>query len=318
MSMVDEGKEKSLRSQLIAWIKLFRIPFVIGPGILPFSLGSLLALHAIPALNWPVFVIGNGGVVAILLVAFLLNEYFDYTTDLHNRDFNRYSGGSRILPSGIIRREAVLIVIAALIAITLLVGLVLQWGYHTGKLTLVLGGLGFLAGVFYTASPLRGSYRGVGELLIGISCGWLTLGAGYYLQTGRISLEVSLLSVPLVWSITAVILINEFPDYLSDKMDNKKTLVVRLGDAGAAQLYMLLLVLTFVSIMSNLIILPRAYLWYNLGMLGAIPLVVKNILAMKAHLYRDKKILEKICGRTALLHLSLSGVPLIIVSISRL
>lgn len=318
MITLSEKKEQNLLDVLVAWIKLSRPLFFASPGIVPFSLGNILALHTIPSLNWPVFILGNCGVLAILLITFLLNEYFDYTTDLHNRSYNRYSGGSRILPLGIIKREEILKVVMVLITLTILLGLLLQFVYHTGKLTIFLGGMGFFAGIFYTAPPFKGSYRGLGEILIGISCGWLTVFTGYYLQTGNLSLEISFLSLPLIFSITTVILINEFPDIQSDKLDNKSTLVIKLGEAGAAKLYIFLLILTTVSILINIIILPKIYLFYNLSMLLSLPLSLKNILAMKFRQYQDRKALEKICGRTALINLSIGGLPLIVFLLSRI
>ena len=318
MISISEGKEKSLLDVVIAWIKLSRPLFFASPGIVPFSLGSLLALYMIPALNWPVFVLGNCGVLAILLITFYLNEYFDYSTDLRNKSYNRYTGGSRILPSGTIKREEVLKIVMILVALTLLLGLVLQFVYHTGRLTIMLGGLGFLMGVFYTVPPIKGSYRGLGEIFIGVSCGWLTMFTGYYLQTGSLSLEISLLSLPLVSSIMAVILVNEFPDTHSDVIDNKNTLVVKLGDTGATKLYILLLVLTYIFALINIVILSRTYLFYNLSMLLSLPLSIKNILAMKAEKYQDRKSLEKICGRTGLISLATGGFPLIVFLISRI
>jgi len=318
MITISERKGRNLLDVLIAWIKLSRPLFFVSPGIIPFSLGSLLALHTNPFLNWPVFIIGNCGVIAIMLITFHLNEYFDYTTDLHNRDYNRYSGGSRILPSGVIKREDVLKFIMVLIALTLLLGVLLQFRYHTGTLTLLLGGFGFFTGIVYTVPPFKGSYRGLGEILIGISCGWLTVFTGYYLQTGNLSLGISLLSLPLVFSITAVILINEFPDIQSDKLDNKNTLVIKLGEAGAAKLYIILLILTYFSILINTTILPRGYLFYNLSMLLSLPLSLKNILDVRVRRYQDKKSLEKICGRTALINLSIGGVPLMVFLLSRI
>ena len=318
MITISERKERNLLDVLIAWIKLSRPLFFVSPGIIPFSLGNLLALHTIPVLDWSVFILGNGGVIAILLITFLLNEYFDYTTDFHNRSYNRYSGGSRILPSGIIKREEVLKVVIVLVVLTLLLGLVLQFVYHTGKLTIFLGGLGFFAGIFYTAPPIKGSYRGLGEILIGVCCGWLTIFTGYYLQTGSLSIEISLLSLPLVFSIMAVILINEFPDVQSDKLDDKSTLVIKLGNASAARMYILLLILTYSSVLINIIILPQIYLFYNFSMLLSLPLSLKNILAMKARRYQDRKYLERICGRTALINLSTSGLPLIVFLLSRI
>ncbi len=52
MITLSERKERNLLDVLVAWIKLSRPLFFASPGIVPFSLGNILALHTIPSLNW--------------------------------------------------------------------------------------------------------------------------------------------------------------------------------------------------------------------------------------------------------------------------
>lgn len=60
----------------------------------------------------------------------------------------------------------------------------------------------------------------------------MTLGA-YFVQTGMLNAEPLLASFPVSLLITAILYINEFPDYLADKTVGRRTLVVRLGRAKA-------------------------------------------------------------------------------------
>ena len=98
--------------------------------------------------------------------------------------------------------------------------------------------------------------------MVGINYGVLmTLGA-FYVQTQKIALEPVIASLPIAFLITAVLYINEFPDYQADKKVGKKTLVVRLGRKKAAFGFIVLIFITYLSLGMGVIlsILPLATL----------------------------------------------------------
>ena len=60
---------------------------------------------------------------------------------------------------------------------------------------------------------------------------------GFYLQAGRLESLPLLAVLPLCFLQFAMLLLIEFPDATGDAAVGKRTLVVRLGGAGAARLY---------------------------------------------------------------------------------
>jgi len=267
----------SLKQQALAWSTLLRI----GPtarGVLPFLLGAIIAWSQGYPINWAVLLLSTLGVILVMLVTFLINEYYDYGADIINRQFHSLSGGSRVLPMGLVPRREALWAAYALIVLVAILGLVLYFVYNTGLLTLPLGFLALLIGYFYTAKPVQLSYRGLGEVAIWFSCGWLATIMGYYLQTGRLDNVAILASLPGAFSVFLVILINELPDMESDAIAGKKNLVVRMGKEKAIYLYIAMLVFTYLFMI--------AIAFFGVPMITAplsvilLPFVVWNVMSL--------------------------------------
>ena len=237
----------SLGKTLLFWLTLFRLGATVR-GVLPFLLGVVIAWSQGYPIDWRILLLSSVAVICVMLMTFLVNEFFDYEVDIANKDYHLFSGGSRILPMGLIRRRHAIIAAYILAAITIGIGLWLYLGFHTGPLTIPLGAAAILIGYFYTASPVRLSYRGWGEVSIWFTCGWLATITGYYLQVGQFNTVTTLVSLPGAFGIFLVILINEIPDIKSDKLSGKNNLAVRLGIEKAGILYITLLILCYVSI----------------------------------------------------------------------
>jgi 1,4-dihydroxy-2-naphthoate octaprenyltransferase len=186
-----------------------------------------------------------------MIMTFLVNEFYDYEVDIANKDYHLFSGGSHILPMGLIPRRHAIIAAYIFATIAMGIGLWLYFGFKTGPLTIPLGAAAIIIGCFYTAGPVRLSYRGWGEVSIWFTCGWLATITGYYLQAGQLDIVPTLVSLPGAFGAFLVILINEFPDLRSDKLSGKNNLVVRLGIEKAGILYVILLVLCYVVIIVN-------------------------------------------------------------------
>jgi len=289
------GPPLSFPAHLQAWATLLRL----GPtarGILPFLLGATIAWSQGNPLNWSVLIISSLAVYCIMEMTFLVNEYYDYQADLLNKTFHRLSGGSRILPSGLISRDSTLKAAYAFIAIAAILGLILYFCYHTGPYTLPFGILAMFIGYFYTAKPFKWSYHGVGEIAIWFTCGWLATMSGYYLQTGHLDLMTTLVSLPGATSVFLVILINEIPDIPSDSLAGKRNLAVRLGKGKSFWLYNILLVLCYVNIVSIIFLgVPKLS-----GLLSLIllPIIIRSIMTIMKNL--EGKTLESLSLKTML------------------
>lgn len=279
------------------WIMVARIPFH-SVGVMPFCLGAVLAWRTSGAFNWPVFLWGILAVVLIMLSTYLAGEFFDLEEDTlsASMDRNRFSGGSQAVVKGLVPPHHARAGSYVALALAGAVGVLLQFGYHTGPWTIPLGMAGMLAGFFYSTEPIRWVKRGLGEVLIGFSYGWLPIATSFYLQTSRITPLVHWMSLPVALSIFNVILINEFPDYPADLALGKKNLAVRIGKRAASILYAAVALL-------GIILWPLA-ITAGLSERSIILLVgaaVPSILVamgMLAGKYTDRAALEKMCGVT--------------------
>jgi 1,4-dihydroxy-2-naphthoate octaprenyltransferase len=241
-------------------------------------------------------------------MTYYLAERNDLEGDRINRDFNHFSGGSRILVNGTLPIWVPLLLGYGCLVAACLSGVMIYLRYQTGPWTLFLGGLGVFFGYFYSEKPFRWSYRGMGEILIGFCYSWLPIATGFYLFSGFFSPQVFLLSIPVGLSVFNVILINEFPDEEADRSVGKRTLVVRFGKERMCDFHLvvsILVGLTFIKMM--LISGPMSsFLW----VLSAIPvlLILWNILLMWQKRYQDGKRLELLCRDTLFVNLLITMI----------
>jgi len=299
---------QTLLRRLQLWANLSRPKFQLV-GILPYVLGALLAEFYGHATNWTVMLLGASGVVLIMLITYYLGEYFDYETDSINRGFNAFSGGTRVLQTGELKRSSALRAALLLLLPVAAIALALQFYFRCGAYTIPLGVVGLSAGVFYSAKPVQWAYHGLGELLIGVCYGWLAVNTGYYLQTGQFHLVGTFVALPIMTSIVAVIVINEFPDREADKATGKRNLVVLLGTRLSLTLYQFLVLVTL-----SFSFLPAAIAFsfpYHFLPLVLVPVVLNNLLASGKLLTGSSQQLESLCAGTLLLNLLVILLPLV-------
>ena len=291
-----------MRSLLKGYLTLSRLPFHLV-GIFPFLLGSVLSWSLFHSFNWSVFFLGIFATILIMLSTYYIGEYYDFEVDRLSAlmERNRFSGGTQVLQKGLVPPSHAKIGahITALLAI--FIGLILQFHYNTGYLTIPLGIIGLVSGFFYSAPPFRWVSRGIGEILIGICYGWLPVATAFYLQTGKILEIVNWISIPIAVTIFNVILINEFPDYPADIIKKKKNLLVRIGKESGALLYILMTLISWISfLLSFRKGIPL------IGIIAYTPvfiIIVILVLFMLQKRYLDRDLLEKICAMTIFVNL---------------
>jgi 1,4-dihydroxy-2-naphthoate octaprenyltransferase len=280
---------------LLSWLTLFRLG-ATARGVLPFLLGAVIAWSQGYDINWMILVLSSVAVICIMLMTFLVNEYFDYETDAVNKDYHKLSGGSRVLPMGLIPRYHSIIAAHVFLGVAVVIGLILHFYFKTGPLTILLGVIAIFIGYFYTAKPFQWSYRGLGEICIWFTCGWLATITGYYLQTGHLDMVATLASLPGALSVFLVILINEIPDINSDKLFGKNNLAVRLGREKAGVVYMVLLILCYVNII--------AIVFFGVPVISAylsiilIPFILWNILTIRRKGLAGREVQESLSMST--------------------
>ena len=142
----------------------------------------------------------------------------------------RYEGGTSgtVIPAQALRGAVVCYAAGAAI------GLHLN-AVVPGNFILAVGLAGVLGGFFYSAPPLKLSHRGLGELVAAACLGVLPVAGSYYAQTGEISWNVYVSSLPTALALVLWLWVREIRDFGADREAGRRTLVVRLGRAGSAR-----------------------------------------------------------------------------------
>jgi len=243
------------------------------------------------------------GMVALHAGANIANDYFDHTSgnDWCNKNVTAFSGGSQLIQQGLLSPGSVLVGALVAFAIGGAIGVAILL-ITKSVFVLVLGLAGMLGGYFYTAWPIRLGYRCAGEIVIGLLFGLLPVYGAYYVQTGTIDLVPVVPGVIVGILIFLVILINEFPDASADGSVNKRTLVVVLGEARAAQIYRVVLLFSFAVAVVWMFVFENM-VFAGVGYILTFPLALAALKSLK----RD--VLEKAGGvvvnqQTILLHLA--------------
>jgi len=293
-------------TKIQAWFALSRPPFH-AVGILPFLLGTVFAYRIKGMFNFQIFILGIAGVILIMLSTYYGGEYWDHLEDsLSARGAkNPFAGGSGILQKGIIPRQAALTASIASLSLALVVGLVLQFVYRTGPLTLPFGVVGLFAGFFYSARPIRWVRTGFGELWIAFCYGWLPVAASSYLQTHSIPSLVHWIAIPIALTIFNVILLNEFPDYEADRVAGKANLLVRLTPKRGAYLYGIVSVTAWVFFAISIrhgVSLKALWLYIPASIISAV-LAISVLVGG----WQKSRILQILCGANILVNVFTTG-----------
>ncbi len=256
-------------------MRIMRAPF-FSASVAPVILGNLIAFWETGTLNPLVFVLS---VVAMLFVhasANTANDYFDSRSgnDEANQQAGPFNGGSRVIQEGLASRRTVGLISLVSAIIALGIGVVL-WLITPGNWILWLGLFGIASGVFYSAPPLKLSYRGLGELSIMVNVAFLPILGGYYAQTGMFSMPALYAGIASALLILGVIWINEFPDRDADVKVKRRNLVNMLGIKRARVAFAVMIVAAFAVslVLAILGILP----WWTLLIFLTLPLAIGAI-----------------------------------------
>ena len=273
------------------YIRALRLPFLTG-SLLPVLQAAALAYGDgySSGLNLLLTLIGVG---ALHSAGNLINDYIDTPrSDTLNPHPTPFSGGSRVILENLLSARWVFWAATICFSAAVLIGLylILNGRPYVALISL----LGLIAGLFYSVNPLQFMSRGLGEITIFFAFGPLITWGTYYVLSGRLTGPTFLLGFPLGFLITAIIWINEFPDYQADKAAGKRNLVVRWGLAPSRWIYGLLMLLPFPFLLF-LTGVQGLTAWILLGWL-ALPLALKGI----GILWREHNNPEKIVPAQAL------------------
>lgn len=254
----EEGKKlrqgalspmRRLSIPIMNWLKAIRLQFY-PMSFIAYTVGAFAAEFSGYGFSPLVFWLGYAWLFLLEVATVLSNDYFDYGSDRQNRFFSPFTGGSRVLVeqqldfhqvrTGIITSLvisfAVLFVLLSIITISI------------SHILAVCGTL-FVLALGYTVPPVKLSYRGLGELTVGITHSFAVIVCGYIFQGGALSDQFSWwLGLPLFLAVLPSIILAGVPDLEADRAVSKRTMAVRFGKKGAAGIAMAFTMLAALSV----------------------------------------------------------------------
>jgi 1,4-dihydroxy-2-naphthoate octaprenyltransferase len=275
LAQLSEEQGRKVRPRLsLGWLLLrtTRLPF-LSATLVPVLLGIAVAARHGDFNWWLALVTIIGGSFAHLGIN-ISNDIFDTLSGADEANVNptQFSGGSRVLIYDLLTLRQLVALDLGLFGGAAAIGLYLVWA--TASQTLLwIGVAGIVLGIAYTAPPVKLVYRGLGEIAVAIGFGPIMLLGAYAVQTGSLSWEAALASVPVAILVALILYVNEIPDRVGDAAAGKRTLPVRLSADVVTGGYLVFALAAFVAIGAGVIggLLPVP----TLLALAAIPLVFR-------------------------------------------
>jgi len=196
---------------------------------LPVLVGQAFFVSQGSPLNWPVFfIMVLFGLFNQLYIIFG-NDYADMETDCQNKTFNIFSGGSRVLADKDLMPDQLKRAAIIMALLCILCGLFLTVFFHRFfAMPIVAIALALLW--LYSYKPAKLSYRGGGEFLQMFGVGFVLPLFGYYAQAGEITGLPWTLLLAMLPTQLACAMATSLPDEPSDRLSDKHTMTVLLGD----------------------------------------------------------------------------------------
>ncbi len=206
-------------------------PKTWSAGICPVLIGGALAARHSP-ISWDTFLLTLFFSLFIQIGTNYANDYFDF---VNGADTSERIGPKRAVSVGWIAPSAMLK--AALFTFALALCLALPLMLASGLWSFGIAALCVLCGILYTGGPKPLGYLGLGEILVLIFYGPVAVMGAYFLQTGECGFRLFIASLAPAFLSAAILMANNLRDERSDRIANKKTLVVRFGAKFGKGLY---------------------------------------------------------------------------------
>ena len=220
------------------WWQLTR-PHTLTASFAPVFLGTMIALHYSP-IDWVLFLAMLVASLLIQAATNMFNEYYDFARGLDNEKSVGIGGAivrNGVKPKTVLALALLLYVIAAAIGIYIC--------SQTTWWLLVVGGVAMMIGYLYTGGPYPIAYTPFGELFSGVVMGYLIVIIAFYIQTGLVTLEASLLAVPSTLLVAAIMMSNNIRDIVGDEESGRKTLAILVRRPAAVNILMSFFIIAY-------------------------------------------------------------------------
>lgn len=281
----------------------------------PMAVGGALAFSTTGRFELGWFILALLTIYLIETGKNAVNEVVDYKTGVDRfivpERRTPFSGGKKTIVDGKLTLQEAKVIAIITIGAACLLGLYIALVQEPAVFWVGLAGV-FLA-IFYVLPPFKFAYRGLGEVVVGITFGPLIVSGVYLMLTHTLNLSVVAVSLPIGFLIANVLWINQYPDYEADQQGNKRNGLIRLGKERGLKVYALLFSGAYAALVLVAVIFRNPF--WLVGFFS-LPLAIEAVKAARVY-YDDVPRLIQANIRTLQVY-QLMGVSLLVGSFSSL
>jgi len=235
-------------------------PRTLPAAVAPVVLGTGAAIHADGEVWW------RAGLALVVALALQIGVNYanDYSDGIRGTDDVR-AGPLRLVGSRVASPGAVKLAAFVSFGVGAVAGLVLA--ATSGWWLIAVGAIAIVAAWFYTGGDRPYGYRALGEVSVFVFFGVVAVVGTTYVQVGEVTWPSIAGAVGVGAVICAILVANNLRDIPTDAASGKRTLAVRLGDAGTRWLYLALLAVAFAALVWLAFLEP----WTLLGLVAVAP-----------------------------------------------
>ncbi len=210
------------------WWHLTR-PHTLTASFVPVLLGTAIALAVDhETIHFGLFFAMMIASILIQAATNMFNEYYDYKRGLDNEE--SVGIGGTIVRHGV-TPKTIMIIALSFYAIAMLLGVYIcamsSWGL------VAVGLVCMLIGYLYTGGPYPIAYSPFGEIVSGAVMGMGIVLIAFFIQTGDVTLDAVLISVPSMILVGGIMLSNNIRDIVGDTEGGRKTMAILVGRHNA-------------------------------------------------------------------------------------
>ena len=258
---------------LSVWLRAIRVKFLLA-SVIAVSLGLSLAWHSGHPIDILHAHLTIAGVISLHASVDLLNDYWDFKRGIDTKTKRtKMSGGTGVLPEGLLTPKSVYIVGIAFLILGAIIGIyfVIIFGITIG---LILG-FAILSVIFYSTKIVN---WGLAEVFVTIK-GTLIIIGTYYIQSQSID-DFTILAGIVVGVLSSLVLfVTSIPDHDVDKEKGRRTLIIIFGKANAVKTFLIFPILAYGIIIYGVV--SGLFPIYSLIVLLAKPFLIMAILHLK-------------------------------------
>ena len=214
------------------------------------------------------------GVIALHASVDLLNDYWDFKRGIDTKTTRtKMSGGTGVLPEGLLKPSSVYRAGVAFLIIGSLIGSYFVMTH--GILIAIILGFAILSIYFYSTKIVD---SGLGEFFVAVKGSMIVIGT-FFIQSGDVNIESILAGIVIGTLSSLVLFIASFPDHDADKSKGRKTLVIVVGKKKAIKLFWIFPLISYVVILIGVSVSLFPVL--SLITLLSFPLIIKSGLGLQ-------------------------------------